>query len=101
MTMEDWEIRQIPFDLDREFSKSDRYLDEPEPTLYPYRVVVEVTETYSVDVMAESEEEAEDLATEYLKTHGTDTVLDYDDADGIESVELDEVDYFTASVSEL
>lgn len=98
--MEEWEItRQM--NMDNLARASNRYLDEPEPTLYPYRVVVEVTETYSVDVTAESEEEAEDLAREYLKTHGTDTVLDYDDADGIESAELDEVDYFTASVSEL
>ena len=100
--MNDWTTRQIPFDLDRELVKSDRYLDEPEPQFYSYRVMAEVTEKYSVDVLAESEEEAEELVKEYLKTHGTDTAtLDYDDADGIDSVELDEVDYYISCTSEL
>ena len=100
--MNDWTTRQIPFDLDRELVKSDRYLDEPEPQFYSYRVMAEVTEKYSVDVLAESEEEAEDLVKEYLKTHGTDTAtLDYDNAYGIDSVELDEVDYYISCTSEL
>ena len=99
--MNDWTTRQIPFDMDNYLRASNKYLDEPEPELYSYRVMAEVTEKYSVDVMAESEEEAEELVKEYLKTHGTDAVLDYDDADGIESAELDEVDYYIASVSEL
>ena len=100
--MEEWTTRQIPFDLDRELVKSDRYLDEPEPELYSYRVMAEVTEKYSVDVMAESEEEAEELAKHYLSSHGTDTAtLDYDNAYGIDSVELDEVDYYISCTSEL
>ena len=100
--MNDWTTRQIPFDMDNYLRASNKYLDEPEPELYSYRVVVEVTETYSIDVTAESEEQAEELAKQYLSSHGTDTAtLDYDDADGIDSVELDEVDYYISCTSEL
>ena len=100
--MEEWETRQIPFDMDNYLRASNKYLDEPEPELYSYRVVVEVTETYSIDVTAESEEQAEEFAKQYLSSHGTDTAtLDYDDADGIDSVELDEVDYYISCTSEL
>lgn len=80
---------------------SERYLNPEEPKLYPYRVKVEVKETYYIEVLAVDEADSYDVAETYIRTCDGLEYLDYSNTDNITSCELDEVDVFSVYSEEM
>ena len=76
------------------------YLNPEEPTKYPFRVRVEVVETYFVDVMATTEEDSYFIAEEFVASHNQADITDVYDADDVTYAELDGIEVNAISSEE-
>jgi len=82
--------RLCDYDAQAELGRiADKYLDEPEPTLYPYRVRVEVIQYYDVEVDAVDESDAYEKASEIVYSPDFDELDLYDEK--VEFISCEEV----------